>query len=304
MILKKQRNAGVMDIIGAGKVGSCFAVELSAAGYEVRFLTERNKSRTGRIKRNVKGLITSSEINAQAIEESDIVLICVQDKGISLAVDEIKATGADIKGKLFIHTSGALSSEVFKKLKAGVKNTASFHPIQTFREISYKDNSLLRNIYFGIEGGSEAKKFLVKLVKSLKSKYIEIPKNKKYLYHSASVIASNFLVTYMDIISGILKSAGIKKGDAFEIYKPIIMQTLKNIEESGSIDSLTGPIERNDTELLSRQIESIAVEMPQLLEFYLNMSNETSKVALKKKSLTKEEFNKLNKIINEYKVTG
>ncbi|MEZ4689054.1 MAG: DUF2520 domain-containing protein [Ignavibacteria bacterium] len=80
------------------------------------------------------------------------------------------------------------------------------------------------------------------IIGALGSEFILIPAEKKYLYHSACVISSNFLVTLLNISSEVMGNLGIDKAKTFEIFKPIIENTLKNIGSDGLINSLTGTI--------------------------------------------------------------
>ncbi len=144
------------------------------------------------------------------------------------------------------------------------------------------------------------KTLLVQIVKDLDSKYIEIPKDKKHLYHSACVIASNFMITLLNISSEIIGNIGIEKNKTFEIFKPIIDNTLRNISEHGLTDSLTGPFERNDLETISNHLSSINKELPSLLPFYTLLGMETVKIAFKKESLNLKNVISILDLMNEY----
>lgn len=289
-----------LSIIGIGKVGSSFAFELKDKNYEIYFLIDRNIEKLEKISSEINPISFSEKIKKEFIEGSDIVLICVQDKYLKDVINEIVETGADISKKYFIHTSGAESTEIFPEEKFDLLYLGSLHPIQTFNKVSYENNHLLENIYFGIEGGKSANELSVKMVKDLKSKYVEIPKDKKYLYHSACVISSNFLITLLNISSEVLGSIGIEKSRTFEIFKPLIENTLINISRDGLIDSLTGPFERNDLEVISKHLNSINKELPSLIPFYTLLGMETVKVAFKKESLDLKNVISILDLMNEY----
>ncbi len=287
-------------IIGTGRVGSAFAFELEGAGYKVNFLTDKNSDRLKTICKSLSVLSTSESIKREFIEASDIILICVQDRFIAEAAKEIRMTEADLSEKFFIHTSGSESTDVFPVAEFNRNNLISMHPIQTFNKISFQNNNLLKNIYFGIEGGEDAQRIAAEIIERLSSRFIEIPKEKKYLYHSACVITSNFLVTLLNISSEIIGSIGIDKSKMFEIFKPIINNTLNNISEHGLVDSLTGPFERNDVETISNHLNSINREIPSLIPFYTLLGMETVKVAFKKESLNLTNVISILDLMNEY----
>ena len=214
-------------------------------------------------------------------------------------MDEIKATGADVEGKMFIHTSGSVPSRALSGLKRKGALTGSFHPIQTFSGVSFKNQRLLKGIYFGIEGDEEVKKFLNKAAKKLGSGVLEIVSAKKPLYHLASVIASNFLVTNIAVLSDVLSKAGINDVDAYSVYKGIIKQTLKNINRNGTAGSLTGPVERNDMETISAHVEYLKKHLPEMEAFYKEASKLTSKVAKEKGSLSDKQYEDINRFLSK-----
>lgn len=284
-------------VVGAGKVGSALTIALNDKLYQVNCLIDRNKRKLRDLSKVISKYQYSS-ITSEIIEKHDIFFIAVQDKNIAGIVKEIENSGKGIGDKIFIHLSGALSSDILKVKGIRKTNIASFHPIQTFNDISRSDNGYLTGIYFGIEGGSNAKTFLKKVVKSFGSDYIEVNPRQKYLYHAGSVIASNFLVAYMDAVETIIRKAGIRNKNAYKIYSAIITQTLDNIDKKGVRKSLTGPVERNDTEVLERQIKAIRKNTPELTGFYLEMSRLTAGVALKKGSLNRKQYRNLINIID------
>lgn len=287
-------------IIGTGKVGSAFAIELKEKGYGIRYITDRNKINLKNLTDIIKPEDYSDKIEKKFIIDSKIILICVQDRFLSNVISEIEKFNCQLSDKIFIHTSGAESTDVFNFESFDKLNTASMHPVQTFDKISIKNNHLLEKIYFGIEGGNAGKETAIGMIKDLNSSYIEIPKEKKYLYHSACVISSNFLITLLNISSEIMGSMGIDKSKTFEIFRPIIDNTLKNISEDGLINSLTGPFERNDIETISNHLNSINKELPSLIPFYTLLGMETVKVAFKKESLNLKNVISILDLMNEY----
>ena len=287
-------------IIGTGKVGTSFAFELRDREFEINFLTDRNKEKLELISSRIHPIAYSEKIEKEFLIGSDIIIISVQDRFISDVINEIVKMKIDLTGKYFMITSGSESTGLFPKEVFNKEMLVSVHPIQTFNKIDLANNHLLENIYFGIEGGTEAMKLSKEIIEKLNSKYIEIPVDKKYLYHSACVISSNFLVTLLNIVSELLGNIGIEKNRTFEIFKPIIENTLSNISKDGLINSLTGPFERNDVETISNHLNSINKELPSLVPFYTLLGMETVKVAFKKESLNLKNVISILDIMNEY----
>jgi len=287
-------------IIGLGKVGTSFFFELTDKGYEVNFVSISQTNLADKIISGNNSVSVSLNIEKDFIIKSDIILICVQDRNLKEVIKSISLLNIDLSEKYFFHTSGSESSELFSYDCFNSNNVVSMHPIQTFDKPSLSNNHLLEKIYFGIEGGNEGKKVAVEITENLNSNYIEIPREKKYLYHSACVISSNFLITLLNISSEIMGSIGIEKSKTFEIFQPIIENTLKNISEDGLINSLTGPFDRNDIETISNHLNSINKELPSLIPFYTLLGMETVKVAFKKESLNLKNVISILDLMNEY----
>lgn len=287
-------------IIGLGKAGSAFAVELQDSGYNINFISDRNPERLKLFENNLKVISASIKPESDFIANSDIILICVQDKFIKDVVKEIESMNLDLREKYFFHISGSETSDIFDFSNFKKEKAVSVHPIQTFNKVSGLNEHLLENIYFGIEGGPEGLELAKKIIEALHSKFVLIPKDKKNLYHSACVISSNFLITLLNISAEVLSNIGIEKSKTFEIFEPIIRNTLINVSKEGLINSLTGPFERNEIETISNHLNSINTELPSLIPFYTLLGMETVKVAFKKESLNMKNVISLLDLMNEY----
>ncbi len=287
-------------IIGVGKTGSSFSFELKDKGYEIEFLTDRNTIQLNEIADKLYPVSFSGNIEKSFVAGSEIIIICVQDRNIKDVVKEISEFNLDLSKKFFIISSGSVSSAVFPAELFNKENTMSMHPVQTFDKVSFCNSHLLENIYFGIEGGNSAKELAAEMIGKLNSKFIEIPADKKHLYHSACVISSNFLISLLNVSSEIMGSIGVDKKKTFEIFKPLIEKTLQNISSEGLINSLTGPFERNDVETISNHLYSINKELPSLIPFYTLLGMETVKVAFKKESLNMKNVISILDLMNDY----
>ena len=281
-------------------MGSSFAFELKDKDFDINFLTDRNEERLKEMSLKINPVSVSACIKKEFILASDIIIISVQDKFIKDVIKEIAGLDIDLFEKFFFLTSGSMSTDTFYFDNFNKENLLSMHPIQTFDRVNIENGHILENIYFGIEGGLKARELVKRIIEKLNSHFIDIPKEKKYLYHSACVISSNFLITLLNISSEIMGSIGIDKSKTFEIFKPIIDKTLSNISEDGLTHSLTGPFERNEVETISNHLSSINKELPSLIPFYTLLGMETVKVAFKKESLNLKNVISILDLMNEY----
>ena len=126
---------------------------------------------------------------------------------------------------------------------------------------------------------------------------MEIQTRAKMLYHAAAVVASNYLVTLMDLAFGLVEPAGIARSEALKAMAPLIHGTLANIEKVGIPEALTGPIARGDSQIVARHLEQIQDRAPGLLELYKTLGRHTVPIALAKKSLSTQAALELEKLL-------
>ncbi len=288
-------------IIGAGKVGSSFVYEFFKKKYALKFVSDRNLRKEKVLSKDLERnkVQCSLKIESDFINQSDVIFIMTQDAYITSVVEEISKMKIDLRKKLFIHISGSLSSDVFKKLRIAQTNCASFHPIQTFSEVT-KNSSLVENIYFGVEGGKNACGYVKKIVEDFHSNYIIVNPKKKHLYHVASVVTSNYLIGLIYAASKIIREIGADEKKTYEIYEPIIKNTLENINRQGIVKSLTGPIDRNDTAIIEKHIKELKKVDPVLTALYLNFGIIAAELAEKKRSISKKDKTKLESLMKKY----
>ncbi len=279
-----------ITIIGFGKLGSHLYYALKKSRKNISIV--RN-SRYRYAKKDIKN--------------SDIIFICTQDSKISSAVKKLSAASADLKGKFIFHTSGSMDSGELDPLKTLGAETASFHPVQTFEQKASKDEGRFRNIYIAAEGTKKAEQKAKLTAKKLGAKPLVVSKKNKVYHHLCCVMASNFLSTLIRQIektgSGKIRINGFKNPNFFNIYMPLALQSLKNASIKGAARSLSGPIERNDINTVSRHLEALKKGPEDVYSFYLLMGIETIKLALEKKSISSKDakifLNLFSKHINK-----
>lgn len=180
-------------------------------------------------------------------KEADIIFITTPDQVISEVYDLLKGSG-----KIFCHMSGSLTSDVFTK-DIGF----SVHPMAAVTK-----ETDLQTVLFTIEGNAEK----LHIIKNLFPNSTAIKKEAKPLYHASAVIASNFLVGIYNIAENLLKEAGFEDTN---MLIGLVESTLNNIKEKGSINALTGPVERSDIRTIKTHLNALPIEYK---EAYLSLS--------------------------------
>jgi len=129
-----------------------------------------------------------------------------------------------------------------------------------------------------------------------------ISPDQKALYHAAACFASNYLVSLINVVESIYQAIGINEKDAKKaflplVFLPLVYGSLKNIEKSGSIASLTGPIARGDLGTIKKHIMAIHKKMPQYASLYSSLGLITVKVARQKGTLNASQAKKINTLL-------
>ena len=142
-----------MSIVGAGNLGRALALTLPNAGCEVKYLAVRRRNLTAAhtkaLARKVKARLV--ELGKEPLD-TDLVWITVPDDAIAQVASQV-AGGQDWKGRIVLHSSGALTSDEFEPLRSRGARVASVHPMMTFVRGSVPE---MAGVWFAIEGDASA----------------------------------------------------------------------------------------------------------------------------------------------------
>jgi len=272
-----------IGIIGAGRVGSAFALALTGNGDEISGICSRSDQSVAFLSDKL-GRAFINDVSS-TINEADIVLLTVPDTDIAKVAAKIREDGSlGIEGKTFLHCSGALTSSELEPLNRAGGCTGSLHPIQTFasRDEGWKR---MQGIFFGYEGSAEAREKALCLVKPLNGTLLDIRPEAKPLYHAAACILSNYTVTLSYVAGMLLDKAGIGKVLGIKAFMPLLVNTVENIAAGGSLNALTGPISRGDSITVAGHLMALDDKDKVLSEFYRVLGRITVQLAVDKGSI-------------------
>jgi predicted short-subunit dehydrogenase-like oxidoreductase (DUF2520 family) len=280
-------------IIGLGMVGTAIGSLLKNAGYKVIAIADKSPAALKRALPYTSGKAFRKP--REAAQEADCILITTPDDAISSACQEIALCQA-IKGKFVFHMSGAGGLDLLESANKAGAAVASIHPLQSFSSI----DQAIKNIpgsYFGITADKKAQLPAKNIIRDLGGIPLFISSDQKPLYHAAACLASNYLVSLMNAVESIYRAIGLNEKDAKTAYLPLVYGSLKNIEKSGSISSLTGPIARGDFGTIKKHIMAINKNLPQYSSLYSSLGLITVKVAQQKGTLNAGQAKKMNAIL-------
>lgn len=233
------------SIIGAGRVGTAIGVLLKKAGHRILGCSARNPES---LERAVNYLGCFSSTNIQDVYTgADAILISVPDAAIASVAESISDNGV-AEGTVVVHVSGAFGLEPLMSLRHNGARLAAVHPLQAIPTVEAGINRIPGS-WFGATSDPEIADWVESYVAALQGKVMWVPEEQRALYHSAAVVASNYLV----VLASIVDEMG------FDVipYLPLMRGTLSNVDELGVMAALTGPVTRGDAGTVSEHLRAI-----------------------------------------------
>jgi predicted short-subunit dehydrogenase-like oxidoreductase (DUF2520 family) len=195
-----------------------------------------------------------------------------------------------------------LTAEVLEPLRVRGAAVFSFHPLQTFpRDFAPRDIlSSARGIFYGVDGMPRALTKARRLAGILGGRVIEIPPEMRAFYHASCVLASNHLTTMLSILENMFGVLRAGKTGFFDVYRPILMATLKNIEATSPARALSGPIARGGVETVAEHFSAISRFAPELVPYFAHLSLETVRLAKSKGSISDAQAQAMTELARRY----
>jgi predicted short-subunit dehydrogenase-like oxidoreductase (DUF2520 family) len=295
-------------VIGAGRVGTTVSYLLAAdrsSGLYLSAVSSKSDKSLQKAKEILgeksRGVIFTGD-NIKAALSARCVLICTPDDFIkSTCEDVVKGVGKEkLKDYFFIHFSGSKQLNVLRSAEEAGAGVASIHPIKSFSSIEESINTL-KGTYCGVTySGEGAMKITKHLVKILGGKVIEIPDEKKPVYHAASCAASNYLITLLNYSVEMFGKMGIKREESIEALIGLVEGTVINIKRMGIEKSLTGPIARGDLGTIEEHLKGLnEIFKGDDIRLYKILGKKTINTAYKNGWIKSVEVKKLKKLLED-----
>ena len=238
-------------IVGAGNLGTALALSLRAVGYKIELLMTRSR---GASLRNAQKLARQIGAHASAgpprTMHAEVVWFCVPDGEIGRAGRALAAR-IEWKGKIALHSSGALTSDELDALRRRGAAVASVHPLMTFVRGSQPS---LAGVPFAVEGDAVAVRVARRMVREMGGQAFPIRKNNKAAYHAWGTFASPLFAALLSATERVASLAGVKSKEARRRMIPILLQTLANYAAFGAAGAFSGPIVRGDIDTVKRHL--------------------------------------------------
>jgi predicted short-subunit dehydrogenase-like oxidoreductase (DUF2520 family) len=190
---------------------------------------------------------------------AQVILITTRDSAVAEVTADLARIGAEeLRGKIVLHTSGALSSDVLDPVRKCGAAAGSMHPLQTFSGVGVPP---LDGKVFAIEGDTAAVRMARQIARALGATPVHIDGAKKPLYHAAGALAAGNVLALMEAATRLMTAAGMKRREAVRALLPLTRQVLENFERLGPRAAWTGPLSRGDYSVVAAHIGAMK-ELP------------------------------------------
>jgi predicted short-subunit dehydrogenase-like oxidoreductase (DUF2520 family) len=249
---------GSLSIIGAGRVGRALGRCLREVGWKIGAVVTRSEPTARKVVRSI-GAGHAHAFMTRQVVAAQVILITTPDRCVAEVAEELARIGAEeLRGKIVLHTSGALSSEVLDPLRQCGASVGSMHPLQTFSGVGVPP---LDGKVFAIEGDVQAVRIARAIARALGAIPVHIEGSKKPLYHAAGALAAGNVLALMEAATRLMTAAGMKRREAVRALLPLTRQVLDNFERLGPRAAWTGPLSRGDYGVVATHTEAMK-DMP------------------------------------------
>ncbi len=258
-----QRKPSIM-LVGSGNLAQALGPALRRAGYRITAIASRHdatsRRRAAALARKVGARVVGL---AEAVPEAAVVWLCHTDDALAETA-RLLARQNGWRGKIALHSSGALTSDVLSPLRRAGAHVGSLHPMMTFVAKAAPEMS---EVPFAVEGDRRAVAAAKRVVKDLGAQVFDLKKQSKVLYHALGSFSSPMVVAALVTAERVGKAAGLTEKQTRAIMAPILRQTLANYLEHGAAAAFSGPIRRGDMDTVRRHVRELK-GVPDAMEVY------------------------------------
>ena len=241
--------SATIAIVGAGRLGRVLGYSLHRVDWRIGTVVTRTEASARSAVRSIGAGYALAGVSSRVLH-ANIVLITTPDDAIREVAAKLARLGGDEwRGKIVLHTSGALDSAVLSPLARRGAFTGSLHPLQTFGE---RTSPPLEGVVFAVQGDPRAQRVARRIARALGGIPVTLKGDVKAAYHAAGTLASPFLLVIVECAMRILTDVGFSRRRARTALLPLVRQTLANFERFGAKKSWAGPVSRGDFSTIAR----------------------------------------------------
>ena len=232
-----------VSIVGAGRLGRALGRALRQVGWRIGPVVTRSGAHSRAAVRAIGAGKPFATLTSEAMDADVILLATPDDVVADVARQLAKLAGHKCRGKVVLHSSGALDDSVLRALARCGAATGSIHPMQTFTNNSQPN---LKGVIFAIEGHSRARRAAGAMARALGGIPVPVTSSSKPAYHAAGTLVAGHALALTEAAAQLLIKVGFTRAHAVVTLLPLMRQMLDNFEKHGPRAAWTGPASRGD----------------------------------------------------------
>ena len=253
VILRGVTRRPAITIVGAGNLANALAPALAAAGYRIDRILSRDRIASRRRAQTLARRVGAKAGALGGSVSGGVLWLCVSDDAIRACAHELSRAGT-WKGRVVLHSSGALSSDELAPLRRRGASVASLHPMMTFVS---GVRVRLAEVPFAVEGDSAAVAAARRIVRDLETTVFTISRRNKPLYHAFGSFSSPMVIATLAMAERVAAAAGVPARRRREVMLPIVRKTFSNFLEASADKAFSGPIARGDVNTIRRHLQAL-----------------------------------------------
>jgi predicted short-subunit dehydrogenase-like oxidoreductase (DUF2520 family) len=240
-----------ISFAGAGRVASALGKRISQKGIKIDLIVSLTE---------VRGRKLAEECNASWSADlafpssTNMVIVAVPDHNLKAVLGNIRCS----PGTLLVHTAGSFGIDIFPD---NITHKGVFYPLQTF---SAGRNVDFEGLPFLLESSDrQSSDTLRDLASAVGGKCSFVSADQRIMVHLAAVFICNF-TNHMLTLG---KQISVREGVPFDMFYPLVQETLSKAMDLGPEKSQTGPAVRNDRNTIEKHLELLSFS-PELQQTY------------------------------------
>jgi predicted short-subunit dehydrogenase-like oxidoreductase (DUF2520 family) len=243
----------VITLVGAGNLAQALAPALAAAGYRIDRILSREGAGSRRRAQVLARRVRAKRAALGARVAADVLWLCVSDDAIRPCARALGRAGS-WKGKVVLHSSGALSSDELAPLRGRGAAVGSLHPMMTFVPgVPVR----MSEVPFAVEGDRVAVRAARRIVRDLGARVFTIAQANKALYHAFGSFSSPMVIATLALAERVEAAAGVPAWMRRAVMLPIVKKTFTNYLQASAEKAFSGPIARGDLNTIRRHLRAL-----------------------------------------------
>jgi predicted short-subunit dehydrogenase-like oxidoreductase (DUF2520 family) len=249
-----------LTLIGPGRLGlSLTGLWLQSGQIQLEAVVassaQKANTAVSKLERDLGWSLSTKKQDAkgQVVSRGLILIATPDDQLLGCARQLMEEADLSACRQIFFCSGSIESQAVAEALRHSVP-VVGVHPMMSFTKRLIAPNEF-EDVVCTFEGIQAESDLVVDLFRAIGGRVVPIGAQSKLRYHLGTVVACNYINALRIMAEGHLVAAGMDSEDIHAGLSRLMTQTISNVNSSGAIKALTGPVTRGDVGLIERQLE-------------------------------------------------